>query len=218
MRALLLLLVGCQAASLEGRVVFHGPPPERAAFELDEAMAEIHGSDVYVDELWLVGPEGGVQNAVVLLEGDATVEAGQGARFDKVGAVYEPRILIVPVGTEVTFENTNSVCRGFISKSIRNSGFNMNLGIGMPRTRSFEHPEAIPIYCSQREYMRGGIVVVDTPYYRLTGPDGRFRFNDVPAGTYRLRVWHEGTGWVRGLGRVEVGSGSKVEVTLDLPE
>ena len=38
--------------------------------------------------------------------------------------------------------------------------------------------------------MRGWVYVFTHPYFALTGKDGQFRFENVPAGTYRLRVAH----------------------------
>jgi hypothetical protein len=40
--------------------------------------------------------------------------------------------------------------------------------------------------------MAAWIVVVDTPFYALTGADGSARVNAVTAGNYRLKVWHPG--------------------------
>jgi hypothetical protein len=39
--------------------------------------------------------------------------------------------------------------------------------------------------------MSAVIVVVDTPWFTTTDPDGSFRIADVPAGEYRLHVFHE---------------------------
>ncbi|MDA1263600.1 MAG: carboxypeptidase regulatory-like domain-containing protein [Planctomycetota bacterium] len=207
-----------------GRVVLHGPAPERARHGLEPALAAITGSDEYVDELWLVDGEGGVQNAVVLLEplGDTPappLEPAQTALFEKVGAWYEPRVLVIPAGTTVTLSNRNSICNGFVARARRNEGFNTTLSIGMERTSKFDAPEAVHVICDARPYMRGAIVAVDTPHHRLTGADGRFAFQDLAPGRYRLRVWHEAGGWVKGLGEVLVVGGEQLrrEVSLAAP-
>jgi hypothetical protein len=38
------------------------------------------------------------------------------------------------------------------------------------------------------------VVVAPHPYHAVTKADGRFTFDDLPAGSYRLRVWHERLG------------------------
>ena len=36
------------------------------------------------------------------------------------------------------------------------------------------------------------IVVLDHPFYAVTGPDGRFKIKDLPPGKYTIEAWHEG--------------------------
>jgi hypothetical protein len=40
--------------------------------------------------------------------------------------------------------------------------------------------------------MSGYVIVADHPYYALSGPDGKYALTDVPPGSYRLKMWHEG--------------------------
>jgi hypothetical protein len=40
--------------------------------------------------------------------------------------------------------------------------------------------------------MSAFIVVFNHPYYGLTDGDGRYRIDNIPAGTYTVAAWHEG--------------------------
>jgi hypothetical protein len=56
----------------------------------------------------------------------------------------------------------------------------------------------------------------DHPYFAITNSEGRFTIPDAPAGTWRLVVWHEKTGYLNGakgrLGeRVTIGGEGKLE-------
>ena len=42
-------------------------------------------------------------------------------------------------------------------------------------------------------------LAVETPYYALTGKDGRFKITGVPPGTYKMVVWHPYIGGVKEL-------------------
>ena len=39
--------------------------------------------------------------------------------------------------------------------------------------------------------MSAVIVTVETPYFAVSAPDGTYAIENVPAGTYRLHLWHE---------------------------
>ena len=42
--------------------------------------------------------------------------------------------------------------------------------------------------------MQGWLWVVENPYAALTDASGGFALEDVPAGSYKLRMWHEALG------------------------
>ncbi len=66
--------------------------------------------------------------------------------------------------------------------------------------------------------MSGYIVFQDQPYYALTTPDGTYFIEDIPAGEYRLRIWHE---WLRESEvpvLIEAGTTTTVELELTAPE
>jgi len=48
----------------------------------------------------------------------------------------------------------------------------------------------VPVRCDVHPWMRLDLGVLPHPYFAVTGTDGRFRFSDVPAGTYTLAAWH----------------------------
>ena len=67
--------------------------------------------------------------------------------------------------------------------------------------------------------MRGVLFVSKSPYYALSGPDGRYAIEDLPAGRYRLRLWHERLGYAREVEprEIEISPGSVLRVSHELP-
>ena len=61
---------------------------------------------------------------------------------------------------------------------------------------------------------RAFLAVFDHPYYAVTQPDGSFRMDSVPPGTYTLVAWHERTG--RSEQQVTVGANGAVKVDIAL--
>ena len=43
--------------------------------------------------------------------------------------------------------------------------------------------------CDIHEHMRGLILVLDTPYFVLSDPEGRYRLAGLPAGHFVLKAW-----------------------------
>jgi hypothetical protein len=42
--------------------------------------------------------------------------------------------------------------------------------------------------------MSAYIGVLDHPFYAVSGADGTFKINNLPAGTYTIEAWHESLG------------------------
>lgn len=210
---------GSCGARVLGRVVLVGDAPEPGRWDLEEDMRAVSGESEYVDERWLVGPEGGLANCVISLHarGDGprpVTEPVPDAAFEKVGPRYRPRVLLVTPGTEVTLRNVDSPCNGFALAARKNRGVSHQITAGSEVPWHADGAEFVPVRCYVRTYMNGAIAVVDTPYRGLTDGAGRFEIGAVPPGRYRLRAWHEGLGsWTRL--EVEVPDGGAVH--LDVP-
>ena len=58
----------------------------------------------------------------------------------------------------------------------------------------FQYPEIIQVECNMHSWMKAWIVVADSTYYALTDKDGSFKIENIPPGTYKLRLWHESLG------------------------
>ena len=58
----------------------------------------------------------------------------------------------------------------------------------------WDKPEMVKLACDVHNWMNGWLVVQAHPYYALTGADGSFKIDNVPAGTYEIEYWHEKLG------------------------
>jgi plastocyanin len=105
--------------------------------------------------------------------------------------VFLPSLLPVQVGTRVEFPNLDDTYHSIFSYSPVKR---FDLGRYRPEERPipseiFDTPGLVTLRCDVHEHMRGLILVLNTPYFVMTDPEGRFRLNKLPSGHYTLKAW-----------------------------
>ena len=104
---------------------------------------------------------------------------------------FIPSLLPVQVGTQVEFPNLDETYHNIFSYS---PAKRFDLGRYRPEERPipsqiFDTPGLVTLRCDIHEHMRGLILVLDTSYFVMTDPDGRFRLGGLPSGHYTLKAW-----------------------------
>ncbi len=130
--------------------------------------------------------------AVVYLEGSfpppAATPLAQVAQKDMA---FVPMLLPVRVGTSVEFPNQDDMYHNIFSYS---PAKRFDLGRYRPDERPipsvlFDQPGLVVLRCDIHEHMRGLILVLATPHFIVTDPEGNYRLSGLPAGHYTLKVW-----------------------------
>lgn len=134
-------------------------------------------------------------DGVVFLESrDAKqlAKPANGAEIAQAGKKFSPRVLVVPVGTAVSFPNRDTVRHHVYSFSPTKT-FELKLYSGTSASPvMFDKPGIAVLGCNIHDTMSAWVVVVETPYFATGDAKGLATLRDVPAGNYRLRVWHPG--------------------------
>ena len=134
-------------------------------------------------------------DAVVFLESREAriaVKPAQGAEMAQVNKQFDPRVLVVPMGTSVTFPNRDTVRHHVYSFSPAKN-FELKLYAGIAANPVvFDKAGIAVLGCNIHDNMAAWVVVVDTPYYARSSAGGTVSLANVPPGSYRLRVWHPG--------------------------
>ena len=180
------------------------------------------------------GPTGGVSGKVTIMKaGAALSDAGNtvvwidglnlpGAPAGVVKAEMKsehksflPRIIAVPKNAAVDFPNVDPIFHNVFSVS---PGNRFDLGLyrsGTSKPNVFREPGLVRVYCNIHPQMVGFVMVVDSSFVALTGKDGVFRLHGVPAGSYKVRVWHEEGGETELPAIVRAGADTALAITLD---
>jgi plastocyanin len=116
--------------------------------------------------------------------------------MDQKSLLFQPHILIAPVGATVEFLNSDKVQHNIFWPAINgNKKLGHNLGTwptGEKRAFKFEAAGIVPLLCNVHPEMSGYIIVTPTPFYAETDAAGSFKIANVPDGSYTVTAWHEG--------------------------
>jgi plastocyanin len=129
---------------------------------------------------------------------------------------FEPELLILPVGSTVSFPNADPIFHNVFSLSkAREFDLGYFLSNKTPSV-TFDRSGVVQVYCHLHPNMYAAIVVVPGAYYGRPAADGTFSFTGIPPGKWRLVAWHRTAGLFRRT--VQVPEHGEVEVRLELPD
>ena len=234
---------------IEGTVTLDGPVPEPKGFNLITFPDPQYCGRISNGRGWrllhdfVVGSNGGLKDAIVLLEG---VEAGKPFEvsvplIEARDCMFQPFMTIVRNGHAVEVVNMDPVMhdiQGYETSLEAGARVLFNTPLVMNHQHNRGDLHAIhnhapgkslvgPIYlnkgrrtfymqCGFHAYMESWAMAVNNPYYALTDENGKFSLEQVPPGTYQLVVWHPQTGPGKSK-LVTVKPDGKVTEQLSLP-
>ncbi len=182
--------------SISGIVKFNGPVSKPA--QIDMAQDPACGSQPAFDESLVVN-NGDLQNVFVYVK--SGFNGGFGQRDEPVvieqqGCRYHPHVLGALVGQTVKIVNADETTHNIHPMPAHNKQWNESqLPKAEPIVKRFTQPEImIPIKCNQHAWMKMYLNVVDSPFFAVTGPNGKFEIKGLPPGEYTLAAVHEKLG------------------------
>ncbi len=235
--------------TIEGTITLEGSVPEPKAFNLITFPDPAYCGRISNGRGWrllydfVVGHQGGLKDAIVLLEG---VEAGKPFEvsvplIEARDCMFQPFMTVVRNGHAVEVINMDPVMhdiQGYETSPEAGARVLFNTPLVMNHQHRRGDLHALhnhapgkslvgPIYlnkgrrtfymqCGFHAYMESWAMAVNNPYYALTDAEGKFKIDQIPPGTYQLVVWHPQTG--PGATRsVEVHADGRLIEQLTLP-
>jgi len=180
--------------TISGTVKYDGTAPAPKPVEVTKDK-EVCGLHQHFQEDLIVGSDGGIANAVVIVKGAKGDLKPGDVTFDQKGCDYVPHVLAFPAGSTVKIVNSDGILHNIHTYSTANPSFNM----AQPKFKKVieqkvEKPEVIKVTCDAHGWMHGWWVATDTPYFAVTDDKGNYSIPGVPPGDYTVEVWQEKLG------------------------
>ena len=176
-----------QTGSIVGTITTaaKGLAPVRVTIDQKVCGAELPDQAVVVDA------QGRLANAVVVLIGVKRAAAAD-TTITNEKCAFAPRVQIVRPNANVKTTSQDPILHTTHAQ-LENGRtlFNVALPIaGLTITKPIGNAGNVRLICNTHPWMRGWLLVTDEAA-AITGADGRFSIDNVPPGTYELRIWHE---------------------------
>jgi plastocyanin len=131
-----------------------------------------------------------VSDAVIYASSPATAtHSGKQAVIDQRGKQFVPYVTAVQAGTSVVFPNKDNIRHHVYSLSPAKR-FELPLYAGIPaKPVLFDQEGFVTLGCNIHDWMIAYVAVLATPYFQVTGGDGRAILKNLPQGRYTIAVW-----------------------------
>ncbi len=132
-----------------------------------------------------------LRDFVIYVDASLPATAGKAGTVIQKEVSFQPHVLPICVGTTVRWPNEDDIYHNVFSMS-ETKTFNLE----------FYHKEKVPavtfdkagrvdVFCGIHPHMHCIVLVLPNAYFGKSDVKGRFRIENVPAGKYPIKAWHE---------------------------
>jgi len=184
---LLTLAVPAQAGAVRGRASVPPAPTADATFRPYAGRASSMPMPDHP-------PRGLVTDTVIYVDSSAaepkSPPPAEHPKLAQKNQAFDPRVVVVPVGGTVDFPNMDPIYHNVFSVSPPRRFDLGKYPRGQSRSITFSRTGQVNVFCDIHSDMAAFILVVPSRHWARPAADGTFALTDLPAGRYRLLVWH----------------------------
>lgn len=182
--------------SVSGSVKYDGAAPKAQKIDMSQDPA-CKGTNEAEN---IVADKGSLANVFVYVKdglGNRTFDVPKDpVVLDQSGCRYHPHVLGVMAGQTVQIKNDDPTTHNIHPTPKDNREWNESQPPqAAPIEKTFAREEImLPVKCNQHPWMKMYLNVVKSPFYAVTGADGKYEIKGLPPGDYTIAFVHERLG------------------------
>jgi plastocyanin len=202
--------------SIAGKALFAGanpPSDETVTLTSEQSLC----GDTLPAEKYLISANKEIKNVVVYL---SSIKKGKAipkekALVDNKMCAFVPHVSVGFKGNKIDIINSDPVFHNVHSYIKGKTTYNLGLpDPGSKVTKKMKRDGIMEVKCDSHPWMIGYVFISKHPYAVATNEAGDFSITDIPAGSYKVKAWHEGLGEID-LGKVTVEAGKTAKVNAE---
>lgn len=184
-------------ATVTGTIKLDGAAPKARKIDMSQDPACSGGMGMTET---VVSEGGNLSNVFVYVKdglGDRTFAAPTAkVTIDQHGCHYVPHVLGAMTGQTVEILNSDPTTHNIHPSPKNNKEWNESQAPkASPLEKSFAREEVLlPVKCNQHPWMKMYVGVVKSPFFSVSGKDGKFTITGLPPGKYTIAAVHETLG------------------------
>lgn len=189
-----------EVGSLSGTIQYTGgdDPDTVIDVDADPNCAALHSDPLYTQRV-VADDDGNLANVFVYVK--SGIKGSYPAPSDPVvlnqeGCQYTPHVFGIQTGQKFVIRNSDETLHNVHATPSGNEEFNQSQPFqNMELEKTFDKVEVmVPFKCDVHPWMSAYGAVLDHPFFAVTGENGSFTIENLPAGTYTVEAWHEDFG------------------------
>ena len=152
---------------------------------LVESNSQKNAKDASQVVLWLVPQQGSAERSA------GASSARRHYRMLQHDKTFEPKLLVVPLGSIVDFPNLDPWFHNVFSLY---QGKRFDLGLyqaGAEKEVIFDRPGPSFLFCNIHPQMTAVVLAVNSDFFDISDRAGHIRISNLPIGRYAMHVWYE---------------------------
>ncbi len=168
--------------------------------------------------------DGVVKNAVVFLykvkQGKAFPKELKEVSLNQEKCAFAPAFSVMANGGSLTALNSDATLHNIHTYELIGKARRTVLNVSQPKAGDkvtkkvkMRKGAGMKIECDAHDFMHAYMFVAPNPYYAVIDEKGGFTIDNIPPGTYKVRLWHGFLGEIK-AGEVKVAAGGNTKIDL----